>query len=52
MNPIGETSKLAFGENSDVIKEKRDDAIQALSRTAAFHPLVDFQKQLCPDMKT
>nr|WPD96664.1 mitochondrial succinate dehydrogenase subunit 3 [Dystaenia ibukiensis]WPD96665.1 mitochondrial succinate dehydrogenase subunit 3 [Dystaenia takesimana]WPF70766.1 succinate dehydrogenase subunit 3 [Dystaenia ibukiensis] len=52
VNPIGETSKLAFGENSDVIKEKRDDAIQALSGTAAFHPLVDFQKRLCPDMKT
>ncbi|KAK1401863.1 hypothetical protein POM88_001468 [Heracleum sosnowskyi] len=52
VNTIGETSKLAFGENSNVIKEKRDDAIQALSGTAACHPLVDFQKRLCPDMKT
>ncbi|KAK1393358.1 hypothetical protein POM88_012414 [Heracleum sosnowskyi] len=52
VNTIGETSKLAFGENSNVIKEKRVDAIQALSGTAACHPLVDFQKRLCPDIKT
>ncbi|GJV11331.1 aspartate aminotransferase, mitochondrial [Tanacetum coccineum] len=44
-----ETLKLAYGENSDLIKDKRIAAIQALSGTGACRIFADFQKRFSPD---
>lgn len=48
-NMIEETLKLAYGENSDLIKDKRIAAIQALSGTGACRIFADFQKRFSPD---
>lgn len=49
VNMIQESLKLAYGENSDLIKDKRIAAIQALSGTGACRIFADFQKRFCPD---
>ncbi|CAN4105073.1 unnamed protein product [Withania somnifera] len=49
VNMIEESLKLAYDENSDLIKEKRIAAIQALSGTGACRIFADFQKRFCPD---
>ncbi|KAF7139920.1 hypothetical protein RHSIM_Rhsim06G0130100 [Rhododendron simsii] len=46
---IEETVKLAYGEDSDLIKDKRIAAVQALSGTGACRLFADFQKRFCPD---
>ncbi|MBA0786579.1 hypothetical protein Gotri_027360 [Gossypium trilobum] len=46
---VEETLKLAYGENSELIKEKRIAAVQALSGTGACRLVADFQKRFCPD---
>ncbi|KAG8482459.1 hypothetical protein CXB51_024166 [Gossypium anomalum] len=46
---VEETLKLAYGENSELIKEKRIAAVQALSGTGACRLFADFQKRFCPD---
>lgn len=46
---VDETLKLAYGENSDLIKDKRIAAIQALSGTGACRIFADFQKRFSPD---
>ncbi|XP_071706220.1 aspartate aminotransferase, mitochondrial [Rutidosis leptorrhynchoides] len=46
---VEETLKLAYGENSDLIKDKRIAAIQALSGTGACRIFADFQKRFSPD---
>ncbi|KAK9085707.1 hypothetical protein Sjap_026118 [Stephania japonica] len=46
---IGESLKLAFGENSDYIKDKKIAAVQALSGTGACRLFADFQKRFLPD---
>ncbi|XP_059282575.1 aspartate aminotransferase, mitochondrial [Lycium ferocissimum] len=48
-NMIQDSLKLAYGENSDLIKDKRIAAIQALSGTGACRIFADFQKRFCPD---
>lgn len=42
---VEETLKLAYGEDSDLIKDKRIAAIQALSGTGACRIFADFQKR-------
>lgn len=49
MNMIDKTLKLAYGENSDLIKDKRIAAIQALSGTGACRVFAEFQKRFSPD---
>ncbi|GAB4859645.1 L-asparaginase 1 [Ancistrocladus abbreviatus] len=49
INMIQETLKLAYGENSDYIKDKRIAAVQALSGTGACRLFADFQKRFQPD---
>ncbi|KAK6785201.1 hypothetical protein RDI58_018656 [Solanum bulbocastanum] len=51
VNMIQESLKLAYGENSDLIKDKRIAAIQALSGTGACRIFADFQKRFCPDSR-
>lgn len=46
---VEETLKLAYGEDSDLIKDKRIAAIQALSGTGACRIFADFQKRFSPD---
>ncbi|KAI7726579.1 hypothetical protein M8C21_010996 [Ambrosia artemisiifolia] len=48
-NMVEETLKLAYGEDSDLIKDKRIAAIQALSGTGACRIFADFQKRFSPD---
>ncbi|GFP78755.1 aspartate aminotransferase mitochondrial [Phtheirospermum japonicum] len=48
---VEETLKLAYGENSDLIKDKRIAAVQALSGTGACRLFADFQKRFSPDSK-
>ncbi|KAJ0462081.1 putative aspartate transaminase [Helianthus annuus] len=48
-NMVEETLKLAYGEHSDLIKDKRIAAIQALSGTGACRIFADFQKRFSPD---
>ncbi|VFQ64432.1 unnamed protein product [Cuscuta campestris] len=49
INMIEESLKLAYGENSDLLKEKRIGAIQSLSGTGACRIFAEFQKRFCPD---
>ncbi|XP_021803262.1 aspartate aminotransferase, mitochondrial-like [Prunus avium] len=49
VNMVEETLKLAYGENSELIKDKRIAAVQALSGTGACRLFADFQKRFCPD---
>nr|XP_043623756.1 aspartate aminotransferase, mitochondrial [Erigeron canadensis] len=46
---VDETLKLAYGDDSDLIKDKRIAAIQALSGTGACRIFADFQKRFSPD---
>ncbi|KAL9243726.1 hypothetical protein vseg_017580 [Gypsophila vaccaria] len=46
---VEETLKLAFGENSDFIKDKRIAAVQTLSGTGACRLFADFQKRYQPE---
>lgn len=46
---IEESLKLAYGEDSELIKEKRIAAVQALSGTGACRLFADFQKRFLPD---
>ncbi|CAK9144286.1 unnamed protein product, partial [Ilex paraguariensis] len=46
---VEETLKLAYGEDSNLIKDKRIAAVQALSGTGACRLFADFQKRFCPD---
>ncbi|KAK4398147.1 Aspartate aminotransferase, mitochondrial [Sesamum angolense] len=49
VNMVEETLKLAYGENSDLLKDKRVAAVQALSGTGACRLFADFQKRFSPD---
>lgn len=49
VNMIEESLKLAYGEDSNLIKDKRIAAIQSLSGTGACRIFADFQKRFCPD---
>ncbi|KAK8710066.1 hypothetical protein V6N13_145408 [Hibiscus sabdariffa] len=49
VNMVEETLKLAYGENSELIKDRRIAAVQALSGTGACRLLADFQKRFCPE---
>lgn len=49
MHMVEETLKLAYGENSELIKEKRIAGIQALSGTGACRLFTDFQKRFRPE---
>ncbi|THG20553.1 aspartate aminotransferase, mitochondrial [Camellia sinensis] len=49
MKMVDETLKLAYGEDSDLIKDKRIAAVQALSGTGACRLFADFQKRFSPD---
>lgn len=40
--------KLAYGENSDAIKDKRVAAVQSLSGTGACRLFAEFQKRFHP----
>lgn len=46
---VEETLKLAYGDNSELIKDKRIAAVQALSGTGACRLFADFQKRFSPD---
>ncbi|KAK9088796.1 hypothetical protein Scep_027878 [Stephania cephalantha] len=46
---IEESLKLAYGENSEYIKDKKIAAVQALSGTGACRLFADFQKRFLPD---
>ncbi|KAG9153903.1 hypothetical protein Leryth_006007 [Lithospermum erythrorhizon] len=46
---VDESLKLAYGENSELIKDKRIAAVQALSGTGACRLFADFQKRFLPD---
>ncbi|CAN6272066.1 unnamed protein product [Urochloa humidicola] len=46
---IEESLKLAYGEESEFIKDKRIAAVQALSGTGACRLFADFQKRFLPD---
>ncbi|KAK1257008.1 hypothetical protein QJS04_geneDACA023525 [Acorus gramineus] len=46
---VEETLKLAYGENSELIKDRRIAAVQALSGTGACRVFADFQKRFQPD---
>ncbi|ESQ51662.1 hypothetical protein EUTSA_v10017805mg [Eutrema salsugineum] len=45
---VEETLKLAHGDDSEFIKDKRVAAVQALSGTGACRLFADFQKRFCP----
>ncbi|ESQ51658.1 hypothetical protein EUTSA_v10016781mg [Eutrema salsugineum] len=45
---VEETLKLAYGDDSEFIKDKRIAAVQALSGTGACRMFADFQKRFCP----
>lgn len=45
---VEETLKLAYGDDSEFIKDKRVAAVQALSGTGACRLFADFQKRFCP----
>lgn len=49
INMVEETLKLAYGENSDLIKGKRIAGVQALSGTGACRLFADFQKRFHPN---
>lgn len=49
INMVEETLKLAYGENSDLIKDKRIAGVQALSGTGACRLFADFQKRFHPN---
>ena len=49
MKMVEETLKLAYGENSEFIKDKRIAAVQSLSGTGACRLFADFQKRFRPD---
>ena len=49
MKMVEETLKLAYGENSEFIKDKRIAAVQALSGTGACRLFADFQKRFRHD---
>ncbi|GAB4824865.1 L-asparaginase 1 [Ancistrocladus abbreviatus] len=49
INMIEESLKLAYGENSEFIKDKRIAAAQAISGTGACRLFADFQKRFHPD---
>ncbi|KAJ1259490.1 hypothetical protein BS78_10G159600 [Paspalum vaginatum] len=51
MEMIEQSLKLAYGEDSDFIKDKRIAAVQALSGTGACRLFADFQKRFLPDTK-
>ncbi|WZY90110.1 hypothetical protein YC2023_046845 [Brassica napus] len=46
---VDETLKLAYGDNSEFIKDKRIAAVQSLSGTGACRLFADFQKRFRPD---
>ncbi|KAG0454760.1 hypothetical protein HPP92_024052 [Vanilla planifolia] len=46
---IEESLKLAYGEDSELIKDKHIAAIQALSGTGACRVFADFQRRFLPD---
>ena len=46
---VEETLKLAYGEDSEFIKDNRIAAVQALSGTGACRLFADFQKRFHPD---
>lgn len=46
---VEETLKLAYGDDSEFIKDKRIAAVQALSGTGACRVFADFQKRFCPE---
>ncbi|KAH0448253.1 hypothetical protein IEQ34_022053 [Dendrobium chrysotoxum] len=46
---IEESLKLAYGDDSELIKDKRIAAVQALSGTGACRLFADFQKRFLPD---
>ncbi|CAL5038925.1 unnamed protein product [Urochloa decumbens] len=46
---IDESLKLAYGEGSELIKDKRIAAVQALSGTGGCRLFADFQKRFLPD---
>eukprot|EP01018_Ginkgo_biloba_P014982 Gb_36826 [translate_table: standard] len=46
---VEESLKLAYGENADVLKDKRVAAVQALSGTGACRLFAEFQKRFRPE---
>ncbi|CAN1123289.1 Aspartate aminotransferase, mitochondrial [Linum perenne] len=46
---VDETLKLAYGENSEFLKDKRVAAVQALSGTGACRLFAEFQKRFRPE---
>lgn len=46
---VEESIKLAYGENADVLKDKRVAAVQALSGTGACRLFAEFQKRFRPE---
>lgn len=46
---VEETLKLAYGETSECLKDKRIAAVQSLSGTGACRLFADFQKRFRPD---
>lgn len=46
---VEETLKLAYGDNSEFIKDKRIAAVQTLSGTGACRLFADFQKRYQPE---
>ncbi|KAH9791387.1 Aspartate aminotransferase [Citrus sinensis] len=46
---VEETLKLAYGDNSEFIKDKRIAAVQSLSGTGACRLFADFQNRFHPD---
>ena len=46
---VEETLKLAYGDSSELIKDKRIAAVQALSGTGACRLFADFQKRYKPE---
>lgn len=48
---VEECVKLAYGEKSDVIQEKRFAGAQALSGTGACRLFAEFQKRFLPESR-
>lgn len=46
---IEESLKLAYGDDSEFINDKRIAAVQSLSGTGACRLFADFQKRFLPD---
>lgn len=46
---VEESIKLAYGENADVLKDKRVAAVQSLSGTGACRLFAEFQKRFRPE---